>query len=37
MTWFRHKTAPDLKLNEPFSEGLLRCTHRFVDECVLTG
>jgi len=37
MTWFRHQAAPDLQLNEPFSEGLLRCTRRFVDECVLTG
>jgi tRNA dimethylallyltransferase len=37
MTWFRHQAAPDLKLNEPFSEGLLRCARRFVDECVLTG
>jgi tRNA dimethylallyltransferase len=37
MTWFRHQATPDLQLNEPFSEGLLRCTRRFVDECVLTG
>jgi tRNA dimethylallyltransferase len=36
-TWFRHQAAPDLQLNEPFSEDLLRCTRRFVDECVLTG
>ncbi|TMJ49752.1 MAG: hypothetical protein E6G90_11815 [Alphaproteobacteria bacterium] len=36
MTWFRHQAAPDLTLIEPFSEGLLRCTRRFVDECVLT-
>jgi tRNA dimethylallyltransferase len=37
MTWFRHQAAPDLQLNEPFCEDLLRCTRRFVDECVLTG
>ena len=37
MTWFRHQTAPDLILSEPFSEELLRCTRQFVDECVLTG
>jgi tRNA dimethylallyltransferase len=36
MTWFRHQTAPDLQLNESLSEGLVRCTRRFVDECVLT-
>jgi len=36
MTWFRHQTAPDLTLSEPISEELLRCTRRFVDECVLT-
>jgi tRNA dimethylallyltransferase len=37
MTWFRHQTAPDLELSEPFSVDLLRCTRRFVDQCVLTG
>jgi len=37
MTWFRHQTAPDLRLEEEFSEGLLRRSRQFVHECVLTG
>jgi len=37
MTWFRHQAAPDLQLDQAFSEDLLRCTRRFVNECVLTG
>jgi len=37
MTWFRHQTTPDLRLEDTLSENLLRCTRRFVDECLLTG
>ena len=36
-TWFRHQTAPDLRLDEPLSGSLLRSSRRFVHECVLTG
>jgi tRNA dimethylallyltransferase len=35
-TWFRHQTAPHLTLVEPFSQGLLRSSLRFVRESVLT-
>jgi tRNA dimethylallyltransferase len=37
MTWFRHQAAPNLRLDQPFSEGLLRRSRRFVHESVLTG
>jgi tRNA dimethylallyltransferase len=36
-TWFRHQTTPDLRLEEQFSEGLLRRSRQFVHESVLTG
>jgi tRNA dimethylallyltransferase len=37
MTWFRHQTAPDLSLGEPYSQGLLRRSADFVRASVLTG
>jgi tRNA dimethylallyltransferase len=37
MTWFRHQTAPDLSLDEPYSQGLLRRSAGFVRASVLTG
>jgi tRNA dimethylallyltransferase len=37
ITWFRHQTAPDLRLDAQLSEHLLRCSRRFVHESVLTG
>ena len=37
MTWFRHQMAPDLVLNEQFSESLLRCSRHFIDQFLLTG
>ena len=37
MTWFRHQTAPDLRFEEEFSEGLLHRSRQFVHESVLTG
>jgi tRNA dimethylallyltransferase len=37
MTWFRHQMLPELRLEEPFSESLLRRARRFVAESVLTG
>jgi tRNA dimethylallyltransferase len=36
-TWFRHQTTPDLRLDQPLSESLLRSSRRFLHECVLTG
>ncbi|MGH7058833.1 MAG: tRNA (adenosine(37)-N6)-dimethylallyltransferase MiaA [Stellaceae bacterium] len=36
VTWFRHQVAPDLTLNEQFSESLLRCSRQFIDHRVLT-
>ena len=36
-TWFRHQTVPDLRLDEQFSQGLLRRSRQFVHESVLTG
>jgi tRNA dimethylallyltransferase len=37
MTWFRHQTTPDLRLDEPYSQGLLRRSADFVRASVLTG
>jgi tRNA dimethylallyltransferase len=37
MTWFRHQMAADLRLNEQYSESLLRCSCHFVDQFLLTG
>lgn len=37
MTWFRHQTVADLRLDELLSENLLRRSRRFVAETVLTG
>jgi tRNA dimethylallyltransferase len=37
MTWFRHQMLHELRLEEPFSESLLRRARRFVAESVLTG
>jgi tRNA dimethylallyltransferase len=37
MTWFRHQFAPELILNEQYSESLLRCSRHFVDQFLLTG
>jgi tRNA dimethylallyltransferase len=37
MTWFRHQTTPDLRLDEPYSQGLLQRSARFVRASVLTG
>jgi tRNA dimethylallyltransferase len=37
MTWFRHQTVPDLNLDEPYSQGLLRRSAHFVRASVLTG
>ncbi len=35
-TWFRHQLAPDLILDEQFSESLLRRSRQFIDEFLLT-
>ncbi|MGH7029628.1 MAG: tRNA (adenosine(37)-N6)-dimethylallyltransferase MiaA [Stellaceae bacterium] len=37
MTWFRHQLAPDLILDEQFSESLLRRSRQFIDGFLLTG
>ncbi len=37
MTWFRHQIAPDLILDEQFSQSLLRRSRQFIDEFLLTG
>jgi tRNA dimethylallyltransferase len=37
MTWFRHQMAPDVILDEQFSESLLRRSRQFIDEFLLTG
>ena len=37
MTWFRHQTTPELSLDEPYSQGLLRRSAHFVRASVLTG
>jgi tRNA dimethylallyltransferase len=37
MTWFRHQMTADLRLNEQYSESLLRCSRHFVDQFLLTG
>ena len=36
-TWFRHQMAAGLRLNEQYSESLLRCSCHFVDQLLLTG
>ncbi len=36
MTWFRHQMVADLRLNEQFSESLLRCSRHFIDRFLLT-
>jgi tRNA dimethylallyltransferase len=36
LTWFRHQTSPDLRLDEPYSQGLLQHSADFVHACVLT-
>ena len=37
MTWFRHQIAPDLILDEQFSQSLLHRSRQFIDEFLLTG
>jgi tRNA dimethylallyltransferase len=37
MTWFRHQTTPDLLLDQPISEALLRQTRDFIERFRLTG
>ena len=37
MTWFRHQTTPDLRLDAAYSQGLLQRSADFVRACVLTA
>jgi tRNA dimethylallyltransferase len=37
MTWFRHQTTPDLLLDQPISEALLRQSRDFIEQFRLTG
>jgi tRNA dimethylallyltransferase len=37
MTWFRHQATPELSLDEPYSQDLLRRSALFVRASVLTG
>jgi tRNA dimethylallyltransferase len=37
MTWFRHQTIPDLRLDAPFSQDLLQGSADFVRASLLTG